>query len=98
MANNGTAVNNIDIAAEIENLARLINNQGYKLLDLDEAIRHLDMRVDQITPSTLNLSVIPTSKIITAGVIVGAALGGYIAYVEVTRRLKQKQQADSTES
>lgn len=87
-----------ELSTEVENLARLINNQGYKLLDLESNLRNLDMRVDNITPSTLNLNVIPTSKMVTAGVIVGAALGGYIAYVEVTRRLKQKKQDQPTES
>lgn len=87
-----------ELSTEVERLAQFSENQGYRLLELQSNLRNLDMRIDQITPSSLNFNVVPTSKMVTAGVIVGAALGGYIAYVEVTRRLKQKQVEQPTES
>lgn len=91
MATTRTPVPTDDPAEAITRVVGSLNSLWDKVADLEFDQRHLDMRIDQITPSTLNVNVIPTSKVVVAGVLVGVGLGAYIAYVEVQRRLKDKK-------
>lgn len=85
-----TTANNVDLSEAVDRLAQLINNQGYKLLEIESDLRHLDMRIDGIVPTTLNTTVLPTTKVALGAVLVGVAVGGYVGYVEIQRYLNKK--------
>ena len=63
---------------EIEQIVRTVNDQYYKIIDVEQVVRHLENRMDNF--------VLPASKFFFGAAIVGAAVGGYIAYTEVRRR------------
>lgn len=73
----------------LENVIKAVNAQHYNLLELESVVRRLENRIDNFSPTTMHMTVLPTSKLVLGVTLVAAAVGGYIAYTEVRRSNKQ---------
>jgi len=79
-----------DVTPEhIQEIVKTVNNQYYQILDLESVCRKLENRMDTLVPTTMNMTVVPNSKLILGVTLVAAAIGGYVAYVEVRRTRKE---------
>lgn len=75
----------------IDRVIQAVNDNYYKYVDLLQTVRTLENRLDNLVPTTMNMTVLPASKVIWGAALIGAAVCGYLAYTEV-RRANEKAQ------
>lgn len=81
-----TKVNSDVESVNIDRIVQAVNDNYYKILDVEQKVRWLESRIDNIVPTTVHMKVVPPSRVLFGAAIAGTAVAiGYLTYVEIRR-------------